>query len=104
VRTGRGFSDPSSVANRRSLRFPDKEALRCMVRSRRSGRGLGQAIKAFIVPQDGERPDAAALLVWCADKMPCNMVPKTITILTDLPKTPTGKVDYQALRQRDELA
>ena len=65
---------------------------------------LGQAIKAFVVPQDGERPDAAALLAWCADNMPRNTVPKTITILTDLPKTPTDKVDYQALRQRKALA
>jgi acyl-CoA ligase (AMP-forming) (exosortase A-associated) len=60
---------------------------------------LGQAIKAFVVPEDREIPDVAALLAFCAEKMPRYMVPKAIEVLTDLPKTPTGKIDYPALRR-----
>jgi acyl-CoA synthetase (AMP-forming)/AMP-acid ligase II len=41
-----------------------------------------------------------ALLSFCAEKMPRYMVPKIVRVLDSLPKTPSGKVDYQALRSR----
>jgi acyl-CoA synthetase (AMP-forming)/AMP-acid ligase II len=65
---------------------------------------LGQTIKAFVVLQDSETSDAEELLAFCAERMPRYMVPKTIAILIDLPKTPTGKIDYQALRRGEGLA
>lgn len=64
---------------------------------------LGQAIKAFVVPRDGDALDVDALLAVCAEKMPRYMVPKEIEILSELPKTSSGKVDYPALRQREGL-
>jgi acyl-CoA ligase (AMP-forming) (exosortase A-associated) len=64
---------------------------------------LGQAIKAFVVPRDGEPLDTDALLAQCAEKMPRYMVPKTIETLDELPKTSSGKVDYPALRRREGL-
>jgi acyl-CoA ligase (AMP-forming) (exosortase A-associated) len=64
---------------------------------------LGQSIKAFVVPRDGETLDADALLGACADKMPRYMVPKAVEILNELPKTSSGKVDYPALRRREGL-
>ena len=64
---------------------------------------LGQVIKAFVVPRDGDPLDATALLEICAQKMPRYMVPKSIEVLAELPKTSSGKVDYPALRRREGL-
>lgn len=65
---------------------------------------LGQAIKAFVAPQSAEPLDPALLLDFCAAKMPRYMVPKSVDVLDALPKTPTGKIDYPALRRREGLA
>jgi len=64
---------------------------------------LGQSIKAFVVPKEGESVDPDALIAFCAEKMPRHMVPKTIQIIDELPKTTSGKVDYPALRRREGL-
>jgi len=64
---------------------------------------LGQTIKAFVVPKDGNSLDCGALLAYCAEKMPRYMVPKTFEVLSELPKTSSGKVDYPALRRREGL-
>lgn len=66
---------------------------------------LGQTIKAFVAPQhDGESLDMTMLLDFCAENMPRYMVPAAIEVVISLPKTPTGKVDYPALRRREGLA
>jgi acyl-CoA ligase (AMP-forming) (exosortase A-associated) len=64
---------------------------------------LGQSIKAFVVPRDGETLDAESLLAICAEKMPRYMVPKVVEVLGELPKTSSGKVDYPALRRREGI-
>ncbi len=64
---------------------------------------LGQTIKAFVVAKDGDALDVDAMLAYCAEKMPRYMVPKTFEVLSELPKTSSGKVDYPALRRRQGL-
>ncbi len=64
---------------------------------------LGQTIKAFVIPRDGESIDPEALLAHCGEKLPRYMVPKTIEVVDELPKTSSGKVDYPALRRREGL-
>jgi acyl-CoA ligase (AMP-forming) (exosortase A-associated) len=64
---------------------------------------LGQSIKAFVVPRDGDALDTEALLATCGEKMPRYMIPKFIEVLSELPKTSSGKVDYPALRRREGL-
>ncbi len=64
---------------------------------------LGQTLKAFVVPREGESINEDALLTICAEKMPRYMVPKAVEILNELPKTSSGKVDYPALRRREGL-
>jgi acyl-CoA ligase (AMP-forming) (exosortase A-associated) len=64
---------------------------------------LGQTIKAFVVARDGDGLDTDAILSYCAEKMPRYMVPKTVEVLPELPKTSSGKVDYPALRRREGL-
>ena len=62
---------------------------------------LGHVIKAYVAPRDGESINPGSLLAFCAGKMPRYMVPKTVEVLETLPKTPSGKVDYPALRRRE---
>ncbi|HSX83072.1 MAG TPA: acyl-CoA ligase (AMP-forming), exosortase A system-associated [Candidatus Saccharimonadia bacterium] len=62
---------------------------------------LGQAVKAFVVPREGEVLIPEALLAFCAEKMPRYMVPKALEVLEALPRTPSGKTDYPALRRRE---
>jgi acyl-CoA ligase (AMP-forming) (exosortase A-associated) len=64
---------------------------------------LGQTIKAFVVPRDGNTLDTDALLAFCAEKMPRYMIPKALEVMSELPKTSSGKVDYPALRRREGL-
>jgi acyl-CoA ligase (AMP-forming) (exosortase A-associated) len=64
---------------------------------------LGQTIKAFVVSTDSNALDIDALLAYCAGKMPRYMVPKTFEVMSELPKTSSGKVDYPALRRREGL-
>jgi acyl-CoA ligase (AMP-forming) (exosortase A-associated) len=64
---------------------------------------LGQTIKAFVVARDGDALNTDALLSYCAEKMPRYMVPKTVEVLAELPKTSSGKVDYPVLRRREGL-
>jgi acyl-CoA ligase (AMP-forming) (exosortase A-associated) len=59
---------------------------------------LGQAIKAFVVPRDGEIVKAEALIAFCTERLPRYMVPKVVEVVGQLPKTPSGKVDYPTLR------
>jgi acyl-CoA ligase (AMP-forming) (exosortase A-associated) len=61
---------------------------------------LGHIVVAFVVPSEGDSFDPAALQAYCAAKMPPYMLPKTIEVLDQLPKTSSGKVDYPALRRR----
>jgi acyl-CoA ligase (AMP-forming) (exosortase A-associated) len=64
---------------------------------------LGQAVKVFVVPKDGESVDTEAVLSFCSDNMPRYMVPKFIEVLSELPKTSSGKIDYPSLRRREGL-
>jgi acyl-CoA synthetase (AMP-forming)/AMP-acid ligase II len=64
---------------------------------------LGQTIKAFVVARDGEPIDANALIEHCGTRLPRYMLPKTVEVLSEMPKTSSGKVDYPALRRREGL-
>ena len=64
---------------------------------------LGQTIKAFLVAKDGAPLDCDAIQDFCVEKMPRHMVPKQFEVMTELPKTSSGKVDYPALRRREGL-
>lgn len=64
---------------------------------------LGQHIKAFVVPKDGVTLSPETIINFCAEKMPRYMVPKTVEVLAELPKTSSGKVDYPLLRRREGL-
>lgn len=62
---------------------------------------LGQRIKAFVVPREGVVLDGDELLAEVAKLLPRHMVPKEVEVVSELPKTSSGKVDYPALRRRE---
>ncbi len=64
---------------------------------------LGQAVKIFVVPRDGEPVDPNHLLAFCEDRLPRYMVPKFVEVLERLPLTSSGKVDYPSLRRQEGL-
>jgi acyl-CoA synthetase (AMP-forming)/AMP-acid ligase II len=64
---------------------------------------LGQAIKAFVVKSEGIDLDVESLLGFCTTKLPRYAIPKQVEILSKLPQTTSGKVDYAALRERENL-
>ena len=64
---------------------------------------FGQLVKCFVVAKDGGTVDVEELLAFCTSKMPRYMVPQAIEVLSELPKTSSGKVDYPALRRKEGL-
>jgi acyl-CoA ligase (AMP-forming) (exosortase A-associated) len=64
---------------------------------------LGQRIKAFVVPRNAKAINTGQLITFCSERMPRYMVPASVEILDELPKTDNGKVDYPALRRREGL-
>ncbi len=59
---------------------------------------LGQAIKAFIVLNDGLKTDENNILQYCYQNMESFMVPKHIEFVNELPKSPNGKIDKKILK------
>jgi acyl-CoA synthetase (AMP-forming)/AMP-acid ligase II len=62
----------------------------------------GQHIKAFVVSRDSDSPNGQAIIRHCSDKLPRHMVPMEIEFLEELPKTPSGKVDYSVFHSRTD--
>ncbi len=61
---------------------------------------LGQSILAFVVHGSHPAPTSDALLENVAALLPRHMVPRDVVVLDELPKTPSGKIDYPSLRKR----
>jgi acyl-coenzyme A synthetase/AMP-(fatty) acid ligase len=55
---------------------------------------LGRMVVADVVLTPGaEQPDEAALVRWCADRLPEHAVPRRIRVLTEIPVKETLKSD-----------
>jgi acyl carrier protein len=52
---------------------------------------------AFVVPRAGLECDPDALRLWLARALPQWMIPTQFTVLNELPRTPSGKVNRGAL-------
>ena len=59
---------------------------------------LGQAVKAFVVLEQGARLSARDLLRECQARLEPLMVPKHFELVPELPKTATGKIKKTDLR------
>ncbi len=59
----------------------------------------GEVGSAFIVPLPGRSPAPQSLSDFCRDGLAGYKVPKHFTLVSDLPKNATGKIDRRALSQ-----
>ena len=59
----------------------------------------GVRIRAFLSAKEGTKLSLIALKRFCAERLPLYMVPDLFTILPNLPKTSTAKIDYQSLKE-----
>ena len=58
----------------------------------------GETPKALVVLRDGQQADPQELIQWCRQRLANYKVPRTITVVPDLPKTATGKILKTELR------
>ncbi|MGH7659555.1 MAG: AMP-binding protein, partial [Vulcanimicrobiaceae bacterium] len=57
-------------------------------------------IKAYIIPSAEADLDLSVLVKWCESRLPHFAVPRYYEFVTELPKTPTGKVRKAVLREK----
>jgi len=62
----------------------------------------GQVIQAFVVCAPESELTEQAVLKYCSESMESYMVPKYVQFLTELPKTPNGKIDKKQLNTLEE--
>jgi amino acid adenylation domain-containing protein len=60
---------------------------------------IGNRLKAFVVAKEGCNPKQSDLQYFCAERLPKYMIPESIEFRNSLPRTPTGKVERNALLQ-----
>ncbi|MBV9192747.1 MAG: AMP-binding protein [Solirubrobacterales bacterium] len=61
----------------------------------------GETVKAFVSLRPGQTADEAALVTFCKERMAAYKYPRSVEILTELPKTVTGKVLRRELRANE---
>ena len=62
------------------------------------GTDTDQTVKAVVVPNDGAEVDLESLQDCCVEELDCEL-PDSLDIVGELPETPYGKIDKQALRE-----
>ena len=62
----------------------------------------GQVIQAFIVAVPESELTEQTILKYCSETMESYMVPKYVQFLTELPKTPNGKIDKKQFGAMEE--
>jgi acyl-CoA synthetase (AMP-forming)/AMP-acid ligase II len=59
----------------------------------------GEVPKAVVVARAGATIDADEVLAWCRERIAAFKCPKTIDLVTELPRNPTGKILKKDLRR-----
>jgi amino acid adenylation domain-containing protein len=63
----------------------------------REQEGRGKQLAAYVVSSNGFDPSGKELRSYLHERLPEYMVPATVTVLTEMPLTPNGKIDRRAL-------
>jgi long-chain acyl-CoA synthetase len=58
----------------------------------------GEAPKAFVILRNGQPATSQDLLQWCRQRLANYKVPRSVVVVTDLPRTVTGKILKSAIR------
>lgn len=61
---------------------------------------IEEEVMAAVVVQDDAQLDAASVRAWCAERLAPSAVPRFVEFVSELPMTPTGKVEKFKLRRR----
>ncbi len=59
----------------------------------------GQSVKAVVIPAPGVEVTEEEIIEWCRGKMAGYRIPRSVDFVSELPKTPTGKVKKKVLRE-----
>lgn len=62
---------------------------------------LDEDLCAIVVPQPGHTPTAAELVAWCQERLARFKVPRYVEFVTEIPMTPTAKIEKHRLRDGD---
>jgi long-chain acyl-CoA synthetase len=60
----------------------------------------GETVKAYISLRPGAETDPDALAAYCRERLAAYKYPRQVEILSDLPKTASGKILRRELRSR----
>ena len=60
----------------------------------------GEEVKSFVVLRDGERASAEEIIAHCRARLADYKCPKSVAIVEDIPKGPTGKLLKRELAKR----
>jgi amino acid adenylation domain-containing protein len=97
----RGFRVELGEVESALLRHP---AVRDAVVTARDDSSGEMSLVGYLVPREGQSPNAADLRRTLAETLPEYMVPTTYVSLDELPRTPNGKVDRKALPDPEQAA
>jgi 2-aminobenzoate-CoA ligase len=61
----------------------------------------GQIAKAFVVLKPGQKVTSDELIEYCRDKIATYKLPREVVMVSELPRTPTGKLLRRVLRQKE---
>ena len=59
----------------------------------------GEAVKACVVPKPGRAVDAASVIAWTRERIAPFKVPKSVDVIPELPRNPSGKILRRQLRE-----
>ncbi|WP_428699643.1 AMP-binding protein [Stappia sp.] len=62
----------------------------------------GEVGAAYLIPRPGAEVDTTMLLAWCRQRLAGYKVPRSVTIVADLPRTAAGKVQKHVLKSMHE--
>jgi fatty-acyl-CoA synthase len=61
----------------------------------------GETVKALVVVKNGFQVKPTEITEWARDKMAAYKVPRVVEFVEQLPKTPTGKILWRELQERE---
>jgi tyrocidine synthetase-3 len=90
----RGYRvEPGEIENR-LLKHPDIRKAAVLARE---DKGVEKYLCAYLVMEDGKKPDEAVLRNYLAQHLPAYMIPAFFVSIEDIPLTPNGKLDRKRL-------
>jgi len=94
LRVGGEWVSPAEVE---SVLIEHTTVLEAAVVGEKDADGITRPV-AFVIAAPGQTADPATLIDWCRDRLAGYKRPKRYEIVTELPKTATGKIQRYKLR------